>query len=570
MQKVISIGKQNFAQIREQKYFYVDKTEFICEWWELGDDVTLITRPRRFGKTLNMDMMKCFFSNQYAGRSDLFEGLSVWEKEKYQKLQGTYPVIFMTFADVKAACYEECKNSIIACINEVYQSHRYLLESTLLTDGERELFRVLDEYVNNPEPEKRIANELIFRSIKGLSSCLERYYGKKVILLLDEYDTPMQEAYVHGYWNEFTIFMRSFFNSTFKTNPAMERAMMTGITRVSKESIFSDLNNLTVITTTSERYEDCFGFTEKEVFQSLEDFGMSEKKQLTKIWYDGFTFGRKKDIYNPWSITNFLKEKQLRPYWALTSSNALIDKLIQTSAPEIKEMMEELLNHREIVVSLDEQIIFDQLEKNKNAIWSLMLASGYLKVQEVEHKGTFLTPWYHLCITNLETMSMFYTMFHGWFDNEASNYNEFVKALLDGNIKEMNVYMNDVALTTFSSFDTGNHPSKKTQPERFYHGFVLGLLVELRDRYFVKSNRESGYGRYDVLLIPQQKEDDAIVLEFKVFNAEEEESLQDTVQSALQQIEDKKYDTELLTRGIKKEKIRHYGFAFEGKKVLIG
>ena len=540
MNKVISIGKQDFEQIRKKNYFYIDKTNYIQEWWESGDDVTLITRPRRFGKTLNMDMMKCFFSNQYMDRSDLFEGLSIWKNEQYRKLQGKYPVIFLTFADVKADNYDESKNSIIACINDAYQSHRYLLKSNLLTDGEKEIFRVLDEYVSNPEPTKTITNEVIFRAVKGLASCLNRYYGQKVIILLDEYDTPMQEAYVHGYWDEFTSFIRSFFNSTFKTNPYMERAIMTGITRVSKESIFSDLNNLTVITTTSERYADCFGFTEKEVFQALDDFDMGNQKKLVKTWYDGFTFGTQKDIYNPWSITNYLKEKQLRPYWAQTSSNGLINKLLQKSSPDIKEMMEELLNDRNIVVNFDEQIVFDQLEQNKNAIWSLMLASGYLKIQEIEYRGMLLTPWYHLCVTNLETMSMFYSMFQGWFHDDASNYNEFINALLNGNIKEMNAYMNDIALTTFSSFDAGKHPSGKTQPERFYHGFVLGLLVDLKERYEVKSNRESGYGRYDVMLIPTDKRDNAFILEFKVHDPEEEKNLQDTVQAALKQMT-KKY-----------------------------
>lgn len=569
MNKVISIGKQDFEQIRKNHYFYIDKTNLIQEWWESGDDVTLITRPRRFGKTLNMDMLKCFFSNQYADRGELFEGLSIWKSEKYKNLQGQYPVIFLTFADVKADNYEESKNSMIACINDVYQSYRFLLKSSLLTEGEKELFNVLDEYVNNPASDKKMSNEIIFRSIKGLTSCLARYYGKKVIILLDEYDTPMQEAYVHGYWEEFTSFIRSFFNSTFKTNPYMERAVMTGITRVSKESIFSDLNNLTVITTTSNRYANCFGFTEEEVFRALDDFDMGNQKALVKKWYDGFTFGNQKDIYNPWSITNYLKEKQLRPYWAQTSSNGLINQLLRKASPDIKEMMEELLNGRNIIVNFDEQIVFDQLEQNKNAIWSLMLAGGYLKIQEVEYRGMLLTPWYHLCVTNLETMSMFYSMFQEWFHDNTSNYNDFIYALLNGNIKEMNAYMNDIALTTFSSFDTGNHPSGKTQPERFYHGFVLGLLVDLKERYEVKSNRESGYGRYDVMMIPVNKKDNAFVLEFKVHDQEEENTLEETASAALKQIDEKNYDAELLTRGIQQSQIKHYGFAFEGKKVLI-
>lgn len=394
--------------------------------------------------------------------------------------------------------------------------------------------------------------------------------GKNAIILLDEYDTPMQEAYIHGYWDEFTAFIRSLFNSSFKTNPYMERGIMTGITRVSKESIFSDLNNLNVVTTTSEEYATCFGFTETEVFDALAEYQLTDQKEMVKKWYDGFTFGTHKDIYNPWSITNFLDKKQFRPYWASTSSNGLVNKLIRTASADIKTRMEELLQEREIVVTFDEQIVFNQLDKSKNAIWSLLLAGGYLKAEEVEYRGMLLEPWYHLRITNLETYSMFSNMFKGWFDDSMSNYNEFIEALLKGNLKEMNIYMNDIALTTFSSFDTGNHPSKRSQPERFYHGFVLGLLVELRDSYDVRSNRESGYGRYDIMLVPHDQKNNAIVMEFKVHEADEEETLEDTVQAALKQIREKNYDAGLTAAGIPKEKIRHYGFAFEGKKVLIG
>ena len=370
--------------------------------------------------------------------------------------------------------------------------------------------------------------------------------------------------------DEFTAFIRSLFNSSFKTNPYMERGIMTGITRVSKESIFSDLNNLNVVTTTSEEYATCFGFTETEVFDALAEYQLTDQKEMVKKWYDGFTFGTHKDIYNPWSITNFLDKKQFRPYWASTSSNGLVNKLIRTASADIKTRMEELLQEREIVVTFDEQIVFNQLDKSKNAIWSLLLAGGYLKAEEVEYRGMLLEPWYHLRITNLETYSMFSNMFKGWFDDSMSNYNEFIEALLKGNLKEMNIYMNDIALTTFSSFDTGNHPSKRSQPERFYHGFVLGLLVELRDSYDVRSNRESGYGRYDIMLVPHDQKNNAIVMEFKVHEADEEETLEDTVQAALKQIREKNYDAGLTAAGIPKEKIRHYGFAFEGKKVLIG
>lgn len=558
----VSIGNQGFDDIRENKYFYIDKTGLIKEWWSSGDAVTLITRPRRFGKTLNMSMLNCFFSNQYANRGDLFEGLSVWEDEKYRQLQGTYPVIFLSFADVKQNDLQGALWKIKKIIFNIYQQYAWLGSWEGLMAVEREQFVGI-----TPDMEDTAAQS----AIQDLCSYLSRYYKKKVIVILDEYDTPMQEAYIHGYWDKFTAFMRSLFNATFKTNPYLERAVMTGITRVSKESIFSDLNNLAVVTTTSDRYSTAFGFTQEEVFKSLDDMGLGERRDDVKRWYDGFVFGEHRDIYNPWSITNFLKEKKLRPYWASTSSNGLVSRLIQTAPPDIKQMMEDLISGREIVVNFDEQIVFSQLGKNKNAIWSLLMASGYLKPDKVEYKGELLEPWYHLSITNLETVSMFSNMFKGWFNNDSSNYGEFVQALLKGRLREMNIYMNDVALSTFSYFDVGTQPSERTQPERFFHGFVLGLLVELRDIYEIKSNRESGYGRYDVMLVP--KSDDrkynAIILEFKVFDSYDESTLEDTAQSALRQIEEKNYDAELIARGIEKERIRHYGFAFEGKKVLI-
>lgn len=559
--KVIGIGKQSFEDIIQSNCFYIDKTSLIKEWWESEDDITLITRPRRFGKTLNMDMLKCFFSNQYRDQGQLFEGLNIWKEEKYQQLQGTYPVIYLSFADVKQTNYKDAVLKIKKIITDVYQQYIELAGWEGLTEVQVRQFQSVDPYMDDVTAQC---------ALKDLSGYLYRYYEKKVIILLDEFDTPMQEAYIHGYWDEFTAFIRSLFNAAFKTNPYLNRAMMTGITRVSKESIFSDLNNLKVVTTTSEEYATCFGFTQEEVFAALEEFQLADQKDAVKQWYDGFTFGSQQDIYNPWSITNYLKEKKFLAYWASTSSNGLVNRLIQTSKPDVKEFMEELLNEREIVLNFDEQIVFDQLETKENAIWSLMVASGYLKVDKIEYRGILHVPWYHLKITNLETLGMFSEMFTGWFQNTRSNYNAFIKAMLCGNIKEMNAYMNEVALATFSSFDTGSHPSGRTQPERFYHGFVLGLLVELRDQYEVRSNRESGYGRYDVMLIPRQKNQLAFVLEFKVYNAQEELKLEDTVQSALLQIEEKHYDTELIERGISKSKIRHYGFAFEGKKLLIG
>ncbi len=567
----VGIGKQNYESLIMSDCFYVDKTYFIKQWWESQDDVTLITRPRRFGKTLNMSMLNCFFSNKYMNRADLFEKFEVWTDEKYRKLQGTYPVINLSFADVKDDNFKNAKNSIISVISDVYRTHSYLIETDEITDAEKGVFKALDAYSNNTNINKEISEDVICRAIKNLSFLLERYYGKKVLIFLDEYDTPLQEAYLGGYWDEMVGFMRVFFNATFKTNPYLDRAIMTGITRISKESMFSDLNNLRIVSTTSNMYETCFGFTEDEVFKALDEVGISDRKEDVKQWYDGFSFGKSKDIYNPWSITNFIDERKLKTYWVDTSSNELAGKLIQSASPEVKKSMEKLLNGESITVDIDEQIVFNQLDYDENAIWSLFLASGYLKVENADNCE--ISGKYELSLTNLEVRIMFQKLISGWFKTIRNTSDEFVIALIKGDIKAMNYFMNKIALATFSYFDVGNKPSEYIEPERFYHGFVLGIMVGERENYIIKSNRESGFGRYDIMMVPKDiknKKLPAIVIEFKVYDSEDEKQLKDTVKAAHRQIEEKRYDDEIIQLGIEKDRIKHYGFAFEGKKVLIG
>ena len=559
--QTISLGNTAFASIREANSFYIDKTDFIRQWWESQDVATLITRPRRFGKSLNLNMLECFFSEKYRGEGELFRGLSIWNHEKYREIQGTYPVIFFSFADIKGQTFTSAREAICQGIQDLYAEFGFLKESERLSQEEKDYFSLVAP---------TMSDAVAAMSLKRLSMCLHSYYGKKVLIFLDEYDTPLQEAYMYGFWDELTGFMRGLFNSTFKTNPYLERALLTGITRVSKESIFSDLNNLTVITTTSEQYADCFGFTETEVFDALEKYGMSDRQIEVQTWYDGFSFGNKKDIYNPWSITCFLKEKKLRPYWANTSSNQLVGKLVREGSAQIKMVMEDLLAGKSFQTEIDEEIIFEQLQRKKGAIWSLFLAGGYLKVVKSEFDISSGRYSYELALTNQEVKMLFEDMVEGWFSDETVPYNDFLKAFLAKDLDYMNEYMNRVAEATFSTFDTGRNPSDDTNPERFYHGFVLGLIVELAGKYRVTSNRESGFGRYDVMLEPLEKTKDAFVLEFKVFNPRKEKTLEDTVANALQQINEKDYDCELLSRGIQKENIFHYGFAFEGKKVLIG
>ena len=560
MARTVGIGIQDFGKIIRNNCFYVDKTALIKEWWENQDDVTLITRPRRFGKTLAMSMLEHFFSVEHADKGALFEGLDIWKEEKYRSLQGSYPVIFLSFADVKETSFGNARDKICRIIKSPYDRYSALQDKE---PNPKKLPDIFDEI--SPTMGDSVASY----SLKALSEFLADYYGKKVIILLDEYDTPMQEAYVYGYWEEMAAFIRNLFNSTFKTNPYMERAVMTGITRISKESIFSDLNHLEVVTSTSCKYEASFGFTEMEVFAAMDEFGLTEKEEV-RAWYDGFTFGNTHDIYNPWSIINYLDKRRFAAYWANTSSNSLVGKLIQEGGAEIKIVMEDLLQGKSFHASFDEQIVFSQLDHNLHAIWSLLLACGYLKVETYTVDGNYGECDYTLSLTNKEVRLMFRHMIDGWFADYTPAYNAFIKALLLEDKKAMNVYMNQTALATFSSFDIGNKPSETAEPERFYHGFVLGLIVDLADRYRITSNRESGFGRYDVMLEPLRDGNPAFVLEFKVHDPEEEETLADTVAAALRQIEEKAYDTELTARGIPRERIRHYGFAFAGKTVLIG
>lgn len=561
MARTVGIGIQSFERVISNHYFYVDKTSFIKEWWENGDDVTLITRPRRFGKTLNMNMVERFFSVKYKEQGQIFEKLAIWNEEKYRNLQGTYPVIALSFADIKETTAFGTKKRICQIIEELFNQYDFLPASGCLNEKEKESFGRITVDMNDYEASN---------SLKMLSLYLTRYYKKQVILLLDEYDTPFQEAYLYGYWNELVEFVRSLFNSTFKTNPYLERALLTGITRISKESVFSDLNNPRIISTTTNSYTDSFGFTWEEVEEALKEYGLEHQGQEVKNWYDGFSFGERKEIYNPWSLLNYLKEKKFAPYWANTSGNRLVNQLIQKGNKNVKMMMEDLLNGKSLRIRMDEQVAFEQLEHRESAIWSLLLASGYLKVNQLHINIKTGKTTYELMLTNREVRLMFEEMIEEWFSESVPAYNDFIRAMLCDDIKQMNLYMNEVAFHTFSFFDSGKTPSR-TEPERFYHGFVLGLMVDLSDQYQITSNRESGFGRYDVMLEPKDnKAGQAYILEFKVHDPDSDgKTLEDTAQAALRQIAEKGYTAALTAKGFDQKQIRRYGFAFRGKQVLI-
>lgn len=564
MARVVSIGNSDFEDMIANDCFYVDKTDFIREWWNNRDSVTLITRPRRFGKTLTMRMVERFFSVKYEGKGELFSGLKIWENDAFRKLQGTVPVISLSFSNVKCDTYEEALTQLKQVVADLYLDHPEIRKSGILQEPDTEYF----DGIARGLPEM---NFMV--SLRKLCGYVQSYYKKKAIVLLDEFDTPLQAAYVYGYWERLVLFIRGLFGATFKDNPYLDRAILTGITRVRKESLFSGLNNLEVVSVTSDKYADAFGFTQREVSDVLKEFGLGDKEDEVRFWYDGFTFGDRADIYNPWSITNFLDKKKFMAYWANTSDNALVDELIRRGDEDIKDTMQQLLEGGTVRVEINDHIDFgllnpDTAQNSGDTVWNLLLASGYLKVVHRLEEFESDCVEYDLMITNEEVKRLFRVMLRGWFTS-VTGYNKFVRALLNDEVEQMNRYMNEVAVRTFSSFDSGKKPSEKAEPERFYHGFVLGLMADFTDRYVITSNRESGYGRYDIMLKPKKDGLPAILVEFKVHNPADENGLNDTVLAALKQILDKEYAAVLAAEGFLEERIRVYGFAFEGKRVLI-
>ncbi len=570
MARTIDTGAQGFEELRTSEAFYVDKTAFIREWWRTLDQVTLVCRPRRFGKTLNLDTLRCFLSTEYVGRGEeLFSGLDVWEggtqaeREEMRALQGTVPVVFLSFADVKDPTYGEMQRHVCELVALLYEDYDYLLEWEGLRQSERARFeRVRDD----------MDALTCTRALNHLCRMLLRCHGTKPVVLLDEYDAPMQQAWEHGFWGEASSFMRRLMNSTFKTNKALGRGLITGVTRVSRESIFSDLNNLEVVSTSSGKYRTCFGFTEAETFSALEEFGLGGERGDVQGWYDGYTFGGKGSIYNPWSVTKFLESGgHYDAYWANTSSGGLISSVVRRGRPRLKRDFEELMRGGIVEKVIDEQVVFSELDTRVDAAWALLLAAGYVTAPGPVPRNVVRTPR-RLELTNLEVRETFDRMVAGWFEEAADDYDEFCAAILRGDARIATRCLAEVVLCCASSFDSGKRPSERSEPERFYHGLVLGMLARLRGRYAVESNRESGYGRYDVALVPMSGvsgSEPAVVIEFKVFDPDFEQTLEDTCARALDQIEDRRYVQGLVERGIRRERIYMYGMGFQGKEVLV-
>ena len=554
----MGIGYQKFTEFACGRQFYVDKTHFISEWMREGQQISLITRPRRFGKTLLMNTVRTFFDPKYADHPEYFDQLHVWQDSKCREQFGRIPVISVSFGSCKGRDYRQSIRGMMGSLYRLFCQHEYLLDSDKLGDDDKKHFREMKEALFS-------GNESVIEdSIQILCGWVYKHYGVLPIVLLDEYDTPLLEAYADGYWNDMIATCRVLFHNTFKENEYLGKAIITGVTRVSKESLFSDLNNIQVYTVTDREYSDCFGFTEQEVMDALKCQDMDEFPKV-KAMYDGFTFGNHKDIYNPWSICNFLERGQYISYWINTSSNKIIGDIIRRHPVRSKHEIEQLMAGNVVHKRINENITFQYLDGDENSLWSLLLAIGYVKADNVVKEQEYTEC--DVSVTNQEVMSMFRNEIINMFENGSLFYNEFIQALLRHDTDSMEDILCDIAYSSMSYFDLGGPPQRA--PENFFHGLVLGLIVSLKDQYRIVSNRESGRGRYDIALYPLQPDMDAFIMEFKVYDARKEDCIEQTASRALEQIEDRLYEADLLAAGISRARIYKLGFAFQGKEVLV-
>lgn len=555
----VGLGYQNFLDFVCGKRFYVDKTHFIPEWLASDARITLITRPRRFGKSMLLSTVRTFFDPMYADHPEYFEKLRVWKDADSRSLFGTIPVILVSFGSCKGNDFAQAMRGVTLGLYNMYIQHEYLRESPKLSEEEKAEYRRIVASFS----EQR--TEYVEVSVQKLCELLYKHYGVFPIILMDEYDTPLLEAYTDGYWDETINTFRQLFHTTFKENDFFYRAIITGGTRISKNSLFSDLNNLEVDTVTCDAYSDCFGFTEQEVMDAFKCQDIDTIRDV-KAMYDGFTIGRHQAIYNPWSICNYMRQRELIGYWVNTSSNKLVGDIIRRHPVESKYEIERLMAGEKVHKRINEGITFQYLEGDENSLWSLLLAVGYIKAENIVRSVEGIEC--DVSVTNREVMAMFKTEILGMFHNGWSAYGRFAEALLAHKMELMNEYLQTITYTSISYFDVADGPKERT-PENFYHGLVLGLIVSLRDRYRIVSNRESGRGRYDIAMYPLQENTDAFIMEFKVQDRKKETDLEQTAKNALQQIVDKNYEADLLAAGVPEERIYKLGFAFAGKDVLV-
>ena len=539
MKKGIGLGIDDFRQIIKEDCYYFDKTNWIEELLKDRSQTKLFTRPRRFGKTLNMSTLKYFFDVKNAKENrKLFKDLYI-EKSEYFKEQGQYPVIFISLKDLKKNTWEDAFFELKALLREVYEEHSYIKEK--LSDTEKEEYDKILMKADDAE---------YGRALRNLTKYLHHYYQKEVVLLIDEYDNPLIVASTFYYYKEAINFFRDFFSTALKTNPYLKTAVLTGIVQVAKEGIFSGLNNVITYNILKDKFETFFGLSEEEVEKALEYFEMEYEIEEVKKWYDGYKFGEK-EIYNPWSILNYLRTKELRAYWVNTSDNALIYENLSVANMDVFNCLEKLFEGKEIKKEIDPFFTFEELERY-NGIWQLMIYNGYLKLNKKLEDDEYL-----LTIPNYEIQTFFKKGFIDKYLIGSNYFNPIMRTLLEGNIDEFGRMLEEIFLINTSFHDL--------KAESVYHTFLLGMLIWLRDKYEVKSNGERGQGRYDILLLPLDKKKPAFVFEFKV--SKTIKGLESKAEEALNQIKEKQYDVGIKESGI--DKIYRIGLAFKGKKVKI-
>ena len=571
--KKLPLGISDFKDMVTGDYYYVDKTLFIKDVLDKGDKILLVPRPRRFGKTLNISMLKYFYDccpqtwlpdaqekGTHHSYKTLFASLAISKAGKeYLDEMGKYPVIFLSFRSIKELEWEPCLDKIMKLIQDEYLKHDYLFNSPKLKSQEKDYFkRIIDLNGNIGDYENSLEKLLIF---------LNRYYGERVVILIDEYDAPVHAGYKHGYYDQIINFTRNFLCGGLKdTGIYLEKSVLTGIMRIAQESIFSGLNNPGVYTLLSEAFDDKFGFTEKEVKTILREFGVIHKYEQVREWYNGYTFGETV-IYNPWSIVNFLAEgaKKLKSYWVNTADNEIVESLLSGGGKELKEEMEVLIRGESIEKAIEEHIVLKNIPLRENLLWSFLLMGGYLKQTAGRLDRITGKMYYTLSIPNMEVKTIYIDIVDHFFTGKIGSrkLEIMLDALIRGDVKLFEKMLRKLVLAVFSYHDFGG------EPEKVYHALVAGLLIWITDTHEIKSNRESGYGRYDIMIIPRDPDRNPVgfVIEFKTVDTDDNETVETAAAAALAQIEEKKYETELLQRGIKNYK--KLAIVFKGKEVTV-